>query len=236
MPAKAPIAVTTPPPRDAPTDIHPALRRPKTGGDNAKDEGKRDSGLAPTTSSRAREGSVNTTDAIEEEVSLGVEIDFDKSSKVVSPLQSPTQASTSKVITKSPSIGSGSMRWKPGSRKSSNGRVSGAEKTDEEKEFVPITTDIPTDEFLDEEFLRTLSFSKRGSVMLGGRKVVNGHARANVGRRYVGGIVGVQGCSLTNFLDNPACPCLFRLLSRYYLMISRRSLRRSDQCMNKAQI
>ncbi|KAL5318486.1 hypothetical protein ACEPPN_013547 [Leptodophora sp. 'Broadleaf-Isolate-01'] len=183
VPAKAPIAVTTPPPRDAPTDIHPALRRPKTGGDNAKDEGKRDSGLAPTTSSRAREGSVNTTDAIEEEVSLGVEIDFDKSSKVVSPLQSPTQASTSKVITKSPSIGSGSMRWKPGSRKSSNGRVSGAEKTDEEKEFVPITTDIPTDEFLDEEFLRTLSFSKRGSVMLGGRKVVNGHARANVGRR-----------------------------------------------------
>lgn len=189
VPAKAPIAVTTPPPRDAPTDIHPALRRPKTGGDNAKDEGKRDSGLAPTTSSRGRrEGSVYTTDAIEEEViSLSVEIDFDKSSRVVSPLQSPTQASSSKVITKSPSMGSGSMRWKPGSRKGS-GKGPGAEKTEEEKVFVPITTDIPTDEFLDEEFLRSLSFSKRGSVMLGGKKAVNGQARENVGRRYIGEI------------------------------------------------
>jgi len=185
VPAKAPIAVVTAPPRREPTDVHPALRRPKTGTDTAKDEGKRDSGLAPTTSSRAgREGSVNTTDAIEEEVSLGVEIDFDKSLKVVSPLQSPTQAPNPKVITKSPSMGSGSLRWKPGSRKSSNSRTPGtAEKTEEEKEFSPITTNIPTEEFIDEDLLRTLSFSKRGSVMLGGKKVVNGQARATAGRR-----------------------------------------------------
>ncbi|KAL2069810.1 hypothetical protein VTL71DRAFT_14489 [Oculimacula yallundae] len=182
LPAKAPIAVTTPPPRDAPTDIHPALRRPKTAGENPKDERKRDSGLAPTTSSRAKEGSVYTADAIEEEVSLGVEIDFDKSSNIVSPLQSPTLSSNPKVVTKSPSMSSGSMRWKPGSRRNSN-RTPGVGKTEEEKTFVPITTDIPTDEFLDEEFLRGLSFSKRGSVMVGGKKAYNGQARANVGRR-----------------------------------------------------
>ena len=121
---------------------------------------------------------------------LGVEIDFDKRSEVVSPLQSPIQPSDPKVVTKSASMGSGSLRWRPGSRKESNMKMAGTEKMEEEKEFVPITTDIPTDEFLDEEFLRTLSFSKRGSVMLGGKKAVNGQARVNIGRRYVGGIVG----------------------------------------------
>jgi hypothetical protein len=38
---------------------------------------------------------------------------------------------------------------------------------------------------LDEEFLGSLTFSKRGSVMLGGKKAVNGHVRTNGGRRYV---------------------------------------------------
>ena len=42
------------------------------------------------------------------------------------------------------------------------------------------------------DLLRTLSFSKRGSVMLGGKKVVNGQARATAGRRYVGGFVGFR--------------------------------------------
>ncbi|XMA16883.1 hypothetical protein WAI453_009674 [Rhynchosporium graminicola] len=179
--AKPPIAVTTPPPRDAPTDIHPALRRPKTGGDKSKDEGKRDSGLATTTSSRAGGSSVITTDAIEEEMPLGIEIDFDKTSKIVSPLQSPTLPSNPQVITKSPSV-VGSMRWKPGTRKGSNNKP-GADKAEEEKAFVPITMEIPTEEFLDEDLLTTLAFSKRGSVMLGGKKAVNSQARTNVGRR-----------------------------------------------------
>ncbi|CZT06898.1 related to Rab6 GTPase activating protein, GAPCenA [Rhynchosporium agropyri] len=179
--AKPPIAVTTPPPRDAPTDIHPALRRPKTGGDKSKDEGKRDSGLATTTSSRAGGSSVITTDAIEEEMPLGIEIDFDKTSKIVSPLQSPTLPSNPQVITKSPSM-VGSMRWKPGTRKGSNNKP-GADKAEEEKAFVPITMEIPTEEFLDEDLLTTLAFSKRGSVMLGGKKAVNSQARTNVGRR-----------------------------------------------------
>ncbi|KAJ2898754.1 TBC domain-containing protein [Zalerion maritima] len=38
--------------------------------------------------------------------------------------------------------------------------------------FSPITTTIPTDTLVDEEFLAQLSFSKRGSVMLGGKKAV----------------------------------------------------------------
>jgi hypothetical protein len=33
--------------------------------------------------------------------------------------------------------------------------------------------------------LESLSFSKRGSMMLGGKKAVNGHVRTHGGRRYV---------------------------------------------------
>src|SRR5882724_458920 len=65
VPAKPPIAVTVAPPRAPPTDLHPALRRPKTATAEA-DPRKRDSGLAPTTSIKAREGSVNTVNTIEE--------------------------------------------------------------------------------------------------------------------------------------------------------------------------
>lgn len=127
---------------------------------------------------------MNTVDAIvEEEHPLGVKIKFDANPLIASPMQSPSQVSPPlRVVKKSASMGSGSLRWNPISRKNSIPRPSTAEKGPVVEEFSPITTPIPTDSLLDEDFLRTLSFSKRGSMMLGGEKAVNSQARTNAGR------------------------------------------------------
>jgi hypothetical protein len=191
-PGKSPIPVTVAPPRQPPTDTHPALRRDRgigeggiggiggVGlGDKEADERKRDSGLAPTMSSKAREGSVNM-DGKEEGV-LGFKIDFG-SSIPASPCEEKTSVPVTPNIKKSESVGSSSIgRWKkPASRKGSLPKTPPARMAEEEK-FSPITTPIPTDSLLDKEFLEQLSFSKRGSVMLGGKKAVQ--ARQNLGRR-----------------------------------------------------
>jgi hypothetical protein len=179
IPAKPPIAVTVAPPARAPTDVHPALRRPKSGIEET-DESKRDSGLAPTTSSKAREGSVNTVD----ENILGVKIDFNSSLQSANPPQSPVPSTP--TVARVDSMGSASLsRWRrPGSRKNSTPktpRTPTSKSTPEE--FTPISTPIPTENLIDEELLESLTFSKRGSVMLGGKKAVNGHMRTNGGRR-----------------------------------------------------
>ncbi|KAF4628602.1 hypothetical protein G7Y89_g9553 [Cudoniella acicularis] len=158
--AKAPIPVTVSPPRAPPTDIHPALRpRPRTGEEN-KDEKKRDSGLAPTTSSKAREGSINT---IEENV-LGFTINFNSNPEFTT--IAPTRPVTPK-FTKTNSTAS-SSRW----RRATSKRSIRTPKTSpppgkavQEEEFSPITTPIPTDSLLDGDFLDQISFSKRGSIM-----------------------------------------------------------------------
>ncbi|KAN0090369.1 RabGAP/TBC [Hyaloscypha variabilis] len=181
VPAKPPIPVTVAPPQRAPTEKHPALRRPKSRIEET-DETKRDSGLAPTTSSKARDGSVTTVD----ENILGVKIDFSSNLQSATSLQAPPPSTPTPQITRLDSMGSGSMsRWrKPGSRRSSTPktpRTPTSKSTPEE--FTPISTPIPTESLIDEEFLQSLSFSKRGSMMLGGKKAVNGHARTNGGRR-----------------------------------------------------
>jgi hypothetical protein len=184
--AKPPIPVTVAPPRAPPSDTHPALRRP-TSGLEENDASKRDSGLAPTTSSKVREGSVNTVD----EHGLSASVTFNTSaSKVRSAPQTPTQAHTQVPTTpkarKSRSVSSGSLhRWrKHGSRKGSNPTTPlGNVRPTSPEDFSPITTPIPTDSLLEEDFLDNLSFSKRGSMMLGGKKAVNEQARANGGRR-----------------------------------------------------
>jgi hypothetical protein len=173
--AKPPLAVTVPPPRQPPTEPHPALR--------SEEERKRDSGLAPTTSSKAREGSVNTVSTIEENV-LGVKIDFNSSpAQIEREVEVPATPSTKK--SESPGEREGSMhRWmKAVSRKSSTPHTPTSKEETEEESFSPITTPIPTDSLLDEGFLETISFSKRGSMMFGEKKAVNGHARTNGGRR-----------------------------------------------------
>jgi hypothetical protein len=174
-PAKPPLAVTVPPPRQPPTEPHPALR--------SEEERKRDSGLATTTSSKAREGSVNTVGTVEENA-LGVKIDFDFSSAQEREAEVEIPATPRVKKSESPGEREGSMhRWvKALSRKNSTSQTPTSKDTEEES-FSPITTPIPTDSLLDEGFLETISFSKRGSMMFGGEKAVNGHARTNGGRR-----------------------------------------------------
>lgn len=177
VPAKPPIAVTVAPPRAPPTDTHPALRiGPRAAHD---DEHKRDSGLAST---KNTEGSVNSA-SVEENV-LGFTINFN-SAPSVSLAQTPTRTppASPKVIKKSYSM-SGNRWRRPGSRKSTAApKTPTCEEKSAEEEF--ITTAIPTDSLLDADFLDSLSFSKRGSIMLGGKKGVNGHSRQHGGRRWV---------------------------------------------------
>lgn len=214
-PAKPPIPVTVAPPRHPPLDTHPALRhREKVEGE----ERKRDSGLAPTMSSRARgeEGSVKVGSGTgseggkqgEEGATLGVRIDFGSSIIQASAPSSPVavgekEGDSSSVpaalIPKNnkkseSSAGSGnggmsmSMWKKPGSRQGRLPRTPPATSANmgspSSQEFSPIITPIPTDSLMGEEFLDQLTFSKRGSVMFGGKKAVNGHARQNMGRRW----------------------------------------------------
>jgi hypothetical protein len=187
-PAKPPIPVTVAPPRKPPTDTHPALRGEmgdsEAGlGNKEVEERKRDSGLAPTTSSKAREGSLNTGEAKEKEEGVlgGFKVEFESSIPASVPATPKIQNSVSVT-----SSGGSFSRWrKPGSRKGSLPKTPPSAKMESpsEEEFSPITTPIPTDSLLDAEFLDTLSFSKRGSMMLGGKKAVNGHARQKIGRR-----------------------------------------------------
>ena len=179
IPAKPPIAVTVAPPRAPPTDTHPALRRVE---EREEDKGKRDSGLAPTTSSKAREGSELDE---KDDGALGF-INF--GSSIPPTPQSPSTVPETPINKKSESIRSGSLsRWRtPGSRKGSLPRTppSNAKMASpSEEEFTPITTPIPTESLLDPEFLDQLSFSNRGSIMMGGKKAVNGQARQNLVRR-----------------------------------------------------
>jgi hypothetical protein len=196
LPAKPPIAVTVAPPRAPPTDTHPALRRPRSGVEETG-ENKRDSGLAPTTSSKAREGSVNTVD----EIVLGLKIDFDLGTQSINPPQTPVP-STPKVAERD-SIGSGSVgRWRRPSLRKSTPRTPTSKSTQEE--FSPITTPIPTESLIDEDFLEGITFSKRGSMMLGGKKAVDGHARSHGGRRfdlyYARQRIVANKCQTTQFL------------------------------------
>lgn len=209
--AKPPIAVTVAPPRAPPTDTHPAFRRRPISGLEDKDPSKRDSGLAPTTSSKAREGSINTVDGSAANV-LGLSIDFNSTlpaSNIESKPQTPTHGAGTPNMVKSESVGSGSIsRWKrPNSRKDSGPKTpNGLKETTSEEDFSPITTPIPTDSLLEEDFLDQLSFSKRGSMMLGGKKAVNGHARTNAGRRSVYGALIFEN-ALTMLSDSQASLC-----------------------------
>ena len=185
--SKPPIPVTVAPPRAPPNIINPALRE-RGSSLVEKDASKRDSGLAPTTSSKAREGSVNTD---EDSVSnfLGVAVNFGPSSQPTSTNLSQVSEieSTATSMSKSESVGSGSgsrSKWKISSKKDSIPQTPPAKQasTSTDTPF-SITTAIPNESLMEDDFLDRLSFSKRGSVMLGGKKVVNGHERVTGGRR-----------------------------------------------------
>lgn len=178
IPAKPPIPVTVAPPRAPPTDTHPALRRP-TNDVREEDGWKRDSGLAPTTSSKAREGSVNTVEENTSGLSTSVS---SPAVKVRSAPETPTKPLPEVKVTKSGSMSSdGSNRWRRrSSSKSSNPKTPPKiTRSIPTEEFTPITMSLPTDS-LEEDFLGKLSFSKRGSVMLGGKKAINRPVRTSV--------------------------------------------------------
>ena len=122
-----------------------------------------------------------------EENALGFTINFNSSPQLAKMLETPTPIppSTPKLTKSSGSMGSGSMsRWrKPDSRTGSVPKTPTSATATEEEEFSPITTLIPTDSLLDAEFLDQVSFSKRGSLMLSGKKAINGKSRPIGGRR-----------------------------------------------------
>ena len=178
IPAKPPIPITVAPPRAPPTDTHPALRR-TTNDASGEDGWKRDSGLAPTTSSKAREGSVNTVE--ENASSLSTRVSS-PAVKVQSAPETPAKSLPEAKVMKSSSMSSsGSKRWRRHSSvKSTNPKTPPKiMRSTPTEEFTPITMNIPTDS-LEEDFLSRLSFSKRGSVMLGGKKAINRPVRTSV--------------------------------------------------------
>lgn len=221
MPAKPPIPVTVAPPRAPPTDLHPALRnRPRTG----EDENKRDSGLAST---KNTEGSVNSA-TVEENV-LGFTINFNSTpTPAVSLSQTParTPPTTPKAVKKSYSM-SGNRWRRPGSRKSTVApKMPTSAGKGAEEEFSPITTAIPTDSLLDADFLDSLSFSKRGSIMLGGKKGVNGHSRPYGGRRWV---ELAQSKLLGNVADEPDRQPSFSMLASPSIKVLSEDLEKESQ-------
>ena len=177
--AKPPIPITVAPPRAPPTDTHPALRR--TTNEMSEEEAwKRDSGLAPTTSSKAREGSVNTVEENAPGLSAGTN---SPALKVRSAPETPTKPLPEVKVTKSGSLSSeNSSRWRrpTSSRKSDPKTPPKTTRSASQEEFTPITTSIPTESLLEEDFLDRLSFSKRGSVMLGGKKAINRPVRTSM--------------------------------------------------------
>jgi hypothetical protein len=178
IPARPPIPVTVAPPRAPPTDIHPAFRRP-INDLGEEDDRKRDSGLAPTTSSKAREGSVNTVDENVPSLSASPNPTVQVHSAPQTLTQAPSPTHKSK---RSGSMTSGSAHmWRrPSSSKSSNPKTPPKiTRSRSTEQFSPITTLIPTDNLLEDGFLDRLSFSKRGSVMLGGKKAVNRPVRVS---------------------------------------------------------
>jgi hypothetical protein len=164
---KPPFAVTVTPPKSRKgawnAGTHPALRRPATS--PAEYEDKRDSGLASTMGANAGEKSV---DMIEEEANLEKQGFMGKRRS-----SAPTTPRLEMVDSNE------------GIERERNGRISDTElepphtptatsvpRSPSEGDFSPIMTSIPTESLIDTDFMDSMSFSKRGSMLLGGKKLV----------------------------------------------------------------
>lgn len=177
--AQAPIPVTVAPRRAPPADIHPALRRRRSGPlDGDDDASKRDSGLAPTTSTSARKGSLTSLD--DSSTSMAIVIDFDRPAPVSDDLRRPSKSDSIPSASDSASA-SREVPPRPSVRSRSSETSTLAEMASP-----AITTAIPTDQLMDEEFLGNMSFSKRGSIMFGGKKGVKSAECTRSLPRYIG--------------------------------------------------
>ncbi|KAM0161414.1 hypothetical protein ACHAPG_002343 [Botrytis cinerea] len=209
--ARPPIPVTVAPPLSPPTETHPALR-PRSlldqGGHELRalkkeDNTKRDSGLAPTTSTSARDcegASINrhSFNTVDNDNVLGININFDSKAAMAEPsstsspqvqlsdVQSPASLKSPSFM-KDESLGSSSAgslkRWKTKNGNSKIPTNTGRSIELPDEQFSPITTAIPRESLLEDDFMQSMSFSKRGSIMLGGRKPKNAQARTNATRR-----------------------------------------------------
>jgi hypothetical protein len=180
LPAKPPIPVTIVPPRAPPTDTHPALRRPPSSTEQ-QDISKRDSGLAPTESTAAREGSLTAGD----ENSL-----FSPTSSSLAHTNSAMTPEIPESLDLNKRDSSSTLsRWRRGSIKKENypktPQRQGNKTRGSDDDFSPITTPIPTDGQLELNFMDKISFSNRGSVLLSGKKVRKEHSREILTRRSV---------------------------------------------------
>ncbi|KAB8304965.1 hypothetical protein EYC80_004280 [Monilinia laxa] len=149
-----------------------------------------------------QEGSVVnlvTTDNVNVNVNvLGININFDSKLTMantdtsstpqtqLSHVQSPASYNNPSSFMKSESLPSSTGSLKRWRTKNSNSQApTGTGKSTEipEEDFSPITTPIPGESLLEDDFMQSMSFSKRGSMMLSGRKAVNGQARISATRR-----------------------------------------------------
>lgn len=154
-----PITIS-PPHRAPPANTHPALR---------VDENltKRDSGLAPTTFTTTRHGS---------DVTMPESISSIQRSS--SPLAIPQAASMTNIKDRESSAGSGKLR--KSSAETTKRRTSKATDSTNinkasslHRDFSPLMIPVPCDAHSGMDFMESLTFSNRGSVLLGGKKAVN---------------------------------------------------------------
>jgi hypothetical protein len=178
LPAKPPIPVTIVLPRAPPTDTHPALRRPDSSIEQ-QDISKRDSGLAPTESTAAREGSLIAGDESSSFTPTNSSLIHTNSAMTPETPKSPNFIKSDSSSTVS--------RWRRGSIKKGNDpetpQREGSGTAGSDEDFSAITTPIPTEGQLKLNFMDQISFSNRGSVLLSGKKVRKERSRENLTRR-----------------------------------------------------
>ncbi|MCJ1477376.1 hypothetical protein MMC13_006047 [Lambiella insularis] len=176
VPGKAPVNITVapPPPSSARLGVHPLLRprtlpEPSLNGSSTQfkvqENVRRDSGLAPSNST-ARESRVTLTDE-------------ESSANVKQPPSLPRTASIGGST--SPSIRQ-FRKWSGQKKSPAQPRASKTPQVPKAP-FEGITTDIPSISFEDLNSLNNVEFSKRGSMLIAGKRAnevnrkVNGHAR-----------------------------------------------------------
>lgn len=189
MEGKLPIPVTVPPPRAPPTEPHPALRNSSSL--SAEDPEKRDSALAPQTSS-------TTATSSKKDFTYNVDSTNRKSENVFSPTIATAQSINATNVPLTMNRSEGDELQSPISTASSISRrspkllipriSSSSSATDSPKEknkspisltspttepaFSPIDTQIPDPGLLETEYFQDMAFSKRGSLLFGSKKMM----------------------------------------------------------------
>jgi hypothetical protein len=178
LPTRLSKPVTVPPPQALSPDTIPVVRT--SSADTGQQDGsKRDSGLAPTESTGIREDLVVAGDE------AGSTIPASGAVILVTPGTIKITKSDSLSIMGRWKLGSTKIVGRPKTPKTPKTPQSGRSKAmSSDGEFSPITTPIPSNSQLELDFMDQISFSKQGSVLLSGRKVVNRGPRENT-RRYV---------------------------------------------------